>query len=211
MIDQNSQIDVFLNPGEIHFGDRHTRIRTFLGSCVSIVFWHPQLQKGGMCHFMLPGRNKAGENLDGRYADEAIALLLGHIERQGRPRQEYQVKLFGGGDMFPHKAGNSTLSGIGKRNICAARGLIAEHGLKVDKQHLGGHGHRVVSFDVASGEVLLKHMPVRTTAIQYERIDGCDFNATIAANASHSDTITDNNPVTATHLTSNPTGIPCNQ
>jgi len=35
-------IDIFLQPGELYFGDRHTRIRTVLGSCVSVVFWHPE-------------------------------------------------------------------------------------------------------------------------------------------------------------------------
>ena len=41
-------IEIFLHPGEFYFGDRHTRIRTLLGSCVSIILWHPRLLIGGM-------------------------------------------------------------------------------------------------------------------------------------------------------------------
>jgi chemotaxis receptor (MCP) glutamine deamidase CheD len=31
--------EVFLNPGEFHFGEGTTRISTLLGSCVSITLW----------------------------------------------------------------------------------------------------------------------------------------------------------------------------
>jgi len=75
-------IDIFLRPGDHYFTDRkNTRIRTLLGSCVSITFWHPRLLIGGMCHYMLPerGNELRAEDWhapDGRYADEAVALLL---------------------------------------------------------------------------------------------------------------------------------------
>ena len=46
-------IEVFLQPGELYFGDRYTRLRTLLGSCVSIVLWHREALLGGMCHYML--------------------------------------------------------------------------------------------------------------------------------------------------------------
>ena len=52
-------IEIFLQPGDFYFGDRDTRIRTLLGSCVSITMWHPRLHVGGMCHFMLPERGLA--------------------------------------------------------------------------------------------------------------------------------------------------------
>ena len=61
--------EVFLNPGDFHFAGGHTRIRTLLGSCVSIALWHPERKLGGMCHFILPERGQpaAGQELDGRY------------------------------------------------------------------------------------------------------------------------------------------------
>ena len=46
--------DVFLLPGEFHFGDQDDRIITLLGSCVAITLWHPEKRIGGMCHYMLP-------------------------------------------------------------------------------------------------------------------------------------------------------------
>ena len=43
-------VDVFLQPGDIHFGGADTRIRTVLGTCVAISLWHPVRQIGGMSH-----------------------------------------------------------------------------------------------------------------------------------------------------------------
>ena len=38
--------------------------------------------------------------LDGKYADEALQLLLREIQATGGNPREYEVKLFGGGNMF---------------------------------------------------------------------------------------------------------------
>jgi chemotaxis protein CheD len=75
---------VVLGAGDFHFGGGRTRISTLLGSCVSITLWHPRQRIGGMCHFMMTERQRAPDiALDGRYADEAFALFLQHVERAG--------------------------------------------------------------------------------------------------------------------------------
>lgn len=158
---QQTVNDVLINPGGVHFGGQTTRIRTLLGSCVSVVFWHPALLMGGMCHFMLPSRNMLTQTLDGRYADEAMALLMQDIDALGAPREQYQVKVFGGGDMFANKPRDENFINIGLKNILAARSLITTHGFQLTSEHLGGDGHRVVVFEVWSGEVKMKYVPVR--------------------------------------------------
>jgi chemotaxis protein CheD len=154
-------LDIFLHPGGHYFGDRDTRIRTILGSCVSMTFWHPQLRVGGMCHYLLPERSSehsATDELkpDGRYADAAIALLLAEMDAVGAPHKEYQVKLFGGGSMFPGTDKSRTIL-LGIRNVQAARRLVAQHGFTCVAEHLGDIGHRSVIFEVWSGEVWVKH------------------------------------------------------
>ncbi|MDD5229452.1 MAG: chemotaxis protein CheD [Methylococcales bacterium] len=114
-----------------------------------------------MCHYMLPERrNVGGVNewiaLDGRYADAAIALLLEKMDIIGVPYGEYQVKLFGGGNMFPEIPGNKMLD-IGTRNIHAARKLVKKHGFNCIASHLGGTGSRTVIFELWSGDVWIKH------------------------------------------------------
>jgi chemotaxis protein CheD len=160
--------EIYLKPGEHYFSDRRTRIKTILGSCVSVVFWHPKLCCGGMCHFMLPSRGRAGKSLDGRYADEALALLLRDIDVQGAPRREYQVKIFGGGRMFGDT--NSVFSSVGLRNAHAARDLIAAHGFEITCEHLGGGGHRSLIFEVWSGDVWMKHVPSKNSVTILSRI-----------------------------------------
>jgi chemotaxis protein CheD len=171
-------VDIFLTQGEVYFGDRDTHIRTVLGSCVAITMWHPELLIGGMCHYMLPSRRMQGQELhcrirnsptafpsrraldtdalDGKYADEALELMAAEIQRNGTRPGEYQVKLFGGGNMFP--ATNQLREcHVGLKNVEAGTELLARHGLKVSAEHLGGIGHRNLIFDIGSGHVWMKH------------------------------------------------------
>jgi len=183
----DSYIEIFLQPGEYYFGDAATRIRTLLGSCVAVTFWHPERRLGGMCHFLLPTRNRKlpGEGLpldedsmlrllrdtmanraapaffnrlDGRYGDEAILLLIREAVSNHTDPLDYQVKVFGGGDMFPDMKKYGSLE-IGSRNTSLAFTLL--HGLKlpIAAQHVGGQGHRSLIFDVWNGHVWVKHDP----------------------------------------------------
>ncbi len=154
-------IEIFLQPGEFYFGGQDTRIRTLLGSCVAITMWHPRLLIGGMCHFMLPSRIvRPADELDGRYADEAMALFHREIRRLGMRPEEFQVKLFGGGNMFnmPTHCSEIDSNNVACRNIMAARDLLKNHGHKVVAEHVGMQGYRNVMLDIWSGKVWMRHM-----------------------------------------------------
>lgn len=149
---------VLLDPGDFHFGGGNTRISTLLGSCISITLWHPRKRIGGMCHYMLTERNPhrasaAGAALDGRYASEAFALFLQHVEAAGTHPREYQAKLFGGGNMFD--GGVSGKMDIGPRNIEYGRRLLAANNIALMAEHVGGSGRRKLHFELWSGDVLL--------------------------------------------------------
>ena len=152
-------VDIFLAPGEYFVGDARYRIRTLLGSCVAVTVWHPNLLVGGMCHYMLP-KHPAGKRgaLDGRYADEALELMLQEIRKVGTWPNEYQVKLFGGGHMFSaHQAVSE--DHVGAKNVEMARILMKRHGFSSCAEHLGGVGHRNIFFDIWSGHVWVRHQP----------------------------------------------------
>lgn len=154
-------IEIFLQPGDFYFGDEHTRIRTILGSCISITMWHPRLKQGGMCHYMLPERRaNSPRRLDGRYADDAIALFMRELLSNRTKPEDYEVKIFGGGRMFQRqrRAEMPKSMDVGTRNIEAGRRLLREHGFHIRAEHLAGDGHRNVIFDVASGNVWMKHV-----------------------------------------------------
>jgi chemotaxis protein CheD len=149
--------DVNLDPGDFRFASAGTRIRTLLGSCVSISMWHPQLRVGGMCHYMIPRRRRAAgvhHHLSGRYADEAIEMFLRELRRIGTQPHEYEVKMFGGGNQFPD---TRRAVDIPRQNIEAGLELLDQHGFELTATHLGGTGARHILFDLADGGVWMKH------------------------------------------------------
>jgi len=152
-------LEIFLQPGEFYFGDHATRIRTVLGSCVAITMWHPELRIGGMCHYMLPRRPRnaiPGAPLDGRYADEAMKLFLRELRGSRTSAADYQVKLFGGGQMFPARTGSGHMASVSERNVIYGRAAIADGGFRLAAQDLGGFGHRNVILDLWSGDVWVR-------------------------------------------------------
>jgi len=154
--------EVVLAPGEVSFATRPTRLRTLLGSCVAFTFWHPQRRIGSMCHFMLPARLRRDHALDGRYGDEAVELLFRHARANGTTPQDYQVKLFGGGEMFPEQRGNLPAQDVASLNVRAALALAERHRLCLTAQDMGSTGYRTIVFDLWNGNVWVRHQPMGT-------------------------------------------------
>ncbi|WP_122678032.1 chemoreceptor glutamine deamidase CheD [Pseudomonas viridiflava] len=154
--------EVVLAPGEVSFATRPTRLRTLLGSCVAITFWHPLRHIGGMCHFMLPGRIRRGQPLDGKYADEALEMLIRHARINDTLPEDYQVKLFGGGEMFPCHRHDLHAHDVANLNIRAALTLAEQHRLHLMAQDMGSTGYRNIIFDLWNGNVWVRHTPTGT-------------------------------------------------
>ena len=155
--------EIYLQPGDWHFGGPNLVLRTLLGSCIAVTLWHPQRRIGGMCHFLLPRRFGAHDRrLDGRYGEEAIAALLRMLQQQGGRPADYHCKIFGGGNMLSATQNNLSMAGVEHctdvpcRNIRAATRLVRDAGFDVRGVHVGGAGHRNVTFYLHSGEVLLR-------------------------------------------------------
>jgi chemotaxis protein CheD len=153
--------EIHLHPGDFRFAGEGSRLHTVLGSCVAITVWHPVRRIGGMCHYMLPGRRPAtapGQagpaGLDGRFADDAVAMFRDEVNRHGTRPQEYEVKIFGGADQFRHADGPVT--GVAAQNARAGLELLARSGFIVSIRELGGHGSRRLIFEVATGHVWLR-------------------------------------------------------
>jgi chemotaxis protein CheD len=153
MLHGRHAIDIFLQPGEYFVGDRRYRIRTLLGSCVSITLWHPHMRIGAMSHFLLGSRAvRAVSELDGRYGEEVMHLMLRELERAKVPLSDCQAKIFGGANMFPGQT-RINIPHVGQKNGEAARALLQSHGIRVVSESLFGVGHRQIIFDVHSGDV----------------------------------------------------------
>lgn len=150
--------EVFLNPGDFHFHcpaparAQPTRLRTLLGSCVSVILWHPERRIGGMSHVILPSRSRPVNacGLDGRYGDEAIAMFHKEILRAGTLARQYQVFIVGGGQMY--RTANDLFS-VGARNVEAVRIHLRQAGFMVLAEHVGSMHHRKVELDLTTGAV----------------------------------------------------------
>lgn len=161
-------IDIFLQPGDFYFGDRNTRIRTLLGSCVSIVMWHPDLLIGGMCHYLLASRDKKIGHLDGRYGDEAVLMFFRETIRQKTDPGDYVVKIFGGGNMFANSNVHipcvdkpcdqviNTCRNVSCKNIVKGVALLEDYGFTISSKDLGGTLSRNIMFDIWSGDVWVR-------------------------------------------------------
>lgn len=155
--------EVFLAPGDFHFATSPTRIRTILGSCVGITLWHPTRKIGAMGHFMLPSRAQRCGVLNGKYGDEAIELFIEQARAHRTSPEDYQLKLFGGGEMFPHHSRGVSFNNVARMNIRAALELADSHDLDLIAQDMGSTGYRNVIFDLCNGHVWVRHKPIRTS------------------------------------------------
>ncbi|ESQ92809.1 hypothetical protein [Asticcacaulis benevestitus] len=134
--------NVRVQPGEYFVsGDQATVIITVLGSCVAACIRNPLTGFGGMNHFMLP------ESVDGewggvssqmRYGNHAMENLINEILKTGCRRDDLEIKLFGGANMY---TGGSA---VGTQNARFAETYLKNEGLKLEVSDLGGgHGRRI--------------------------------------------------------------------
>lgn len=147
--------EVALMPGELWFGAEASSVRTLLGSCVALTLWHPRLRLGGMCHYLLPGRQRRGcEPLDGRYGDEAVLAMVNLLERHGCRTGELIAHLYGGADTMAETAG--VKFDIGERNIERGWMLIDHFAFPVEGVDVGDNVPRTVTLDLATGAVVCR-------------------------------------------------------
>lgn len=143
-------------PGGLAFGHDKLHLHTLLGSCVSVVVWHPRLLLGGMCHYVLPRReiNQLGRLPDGRYGSDALGLLHEQMARSVMKLTEYTVHVFGGARCFSQgQQAHYCSPEIGEENIAAAERWCNHHGLVIRHREVGGDVYRRLSFDIASGKI----------------------------------------------------------
>ena len=148
---------LFLRPGQWWFGGRADgvlRVATVLGSCVAVTLWHARLRCGGMCHFVLPRREAPASKLDGRYGDEALALMDRAMARHGTNPSDYETGLFGAANMFFDNP--KVTIDVGACNAAEARSLLAQRGMVARHESLLGNECRHLSLDMADGRILLR-------------------------------------------------------
>ncbi len=124
-----------------------------LGSCLAVSLYDAELGLGGLAHTLLPGRCEGGDQPGAaKYVDGAIRRMVADLIGLGADRERLVAKLAGGANMFETHA-LSLLDGIGVRSAYSAREILAELGIPLIGEDVGGNRGRTVEFDLASGRV----------------------------------------------------------
>lgn len=147
-------------PGEYYISTRGEMITTVLGSCVAVCAYDPEIQMGGMNHFMLPGQagNEPGKchkqrfNERLRYGRSAIDALLGDLLRLGCKQQNLVIKVFGGAQVFGEKGV------VGRLNAEYCRSYFLEKGIAIVAEDTGSQFPRKIKFSPLTGKVMVKRL-----------------------------------------------------
>lgn len=128
-----------------------------LGSCVAVVLYDENLRIGGMAHVMLPYvEESTTKSQPSKFADVAIAEIVGTMKTRGAQVRNMWAKLFGGANMFPDVILSDSTMEIGRRNISAAREELKRHHIQIVSEEVGGHDGRSILFNTCDGSVKVK-------------------------------------------------------
>ena len=151
---------VIIEPGEYFSCANATVISTLLGSCVAACLYDPVRRIIGMNHFMLSNRRYSRElpshiSEAGRYGIHAMELLINDMMHKGADRRSLRAKVFGGATMSKNieRAGNFMC--VGEVNCRFIREFLANEGIPLDAEDLGGEHGRVIHF--SNGDYTVYH------------------------------------------------------
>ena len=161
-----------LIPGGLYVSAEDEILTTVLGSCVSACIRDVKNGVGGMNHFMLPSP-EVGAALDpesaGRYGTHAMKLLVDGIVAQGGRPDNFEIKIFGGGQI------TEGAIDVGAQNIEFIRRYLEDASLDVTAEDLGLAFPRKINFFVRSGRVMVKKLRAlhsRSVAAEEQRYRG---------------------------------------
>jgi chemotaxis receptor (MCP) glutamine deamidase CheD len=142
--------------GGVHVSRTGEAVRTLLGSCIAACLWDPRGRVGGMNHFLLPApASREGEDGLSRFGVHAMELLVGEIQKAGGERRRLQAKVFGGGHVLQTSRG---VGSVPEQNVSFVRRFLAEEGIPVAAQDLGGTCARQVVFHTDTGRAFVKRL-----------------------------------------------------
>jgi len=143
---------LYVHPGQLMTSRTPVRIVTILGSCVAACVWDEGAGVGGLCHFVLP--RGTGERSSGlRFGNLAVPELIQRVVALGAKPDRLRGKLFGGARIAP---GLQSENPLARRNVDAARALLAEAGVPVLAADVGGLRGRKLVFHPDDGSAWVK-------------------------------------------------------
>lgn len=143
----------YLYPGMLFAEAGQHSVVTVLGSCVSVCLWDPEKMAGGINHYLLPYWNGEGLRTP-KYGNIAVPMLIERLLGIGCGKSRLVAKVFGGASVLE----SSGVLNIGERNITFARSALAEAGIHVACEDVGGTSGRKILFQTGTGEVFVRKL-----------------------------------------------------
>ena len=128
-----------------------------LGSCVAIAIYDKQTRIGGMAHVLLPseGLSRDKDNR-AKFPGTAVPLLVEEMRKLGA-RGPFTAKIAGGSSMFGALIPAGGIN-MGERNVLSSRQALAQAGIPLAAQDVGGDYGRSVYFHLDDGRVLVRSL-----------------------------------------------------
>jgi chemotaxis protein CheD len=156
-------LSVYIHPGEVCFASNPIVVSTVLGSCLSITMFSSKIKYAGISHCQLP--NCRSENFDCnnclepfKYVNCTIFQMIKKFEQLQIHRNDIEVKIFGGADVFKTSSGEKKESTIGKQNIQTALETLAVNKMNAAVTDVGGVQGRKIIFFTETGEIFLNRL-----------------------------------------------------
>ncbi|MDE2405829.1 MAG: chemotaxis protein CheD [Sphingomonadales bacterium] len=159
-----TRINILQGQARVSAGPR-VEFSTVLGSCVATCLFDPEVEVGGMNHFLLaePGASVAAADIDEHYGVYLMEVLINEMLAHGAAKQRLRAHLYGGANL------NSHFARIGTANGEFARQFLARERIAIVREDLGGTQARRVDFRPARGQVRCRIVP--ETMAPDERLD----------------------------------------
>lgn len=140
--------------GEIRSASKTGVLRTFVGSCVGVALYDQHLKIASLAHIMLPDSNGQREQ-PGKFVDTAIPEMIRQLgQLSDGQTAHWSAKIAGGAKMFGFQSGTT----IGDQNIQSVERILKHLGIPLLGKNCGGSQGRRVSFDVATGTMMIETM-----------------------------------------------------
>jgi chemotaxis protein CheD len=124
-----------------------------LGSCIGVALYDTATGAAGLVHVMLPSAEEMEEGNAAKFADTGTRLLVEELERVGADPGGLEAKIAGGSDMLDFSDGGA---GIGARNAEQVRETLADHGIPLVAEDVGGDHGRSLRLEADSGDLIVK-------------------------------------------------------
>lgn len=147
-----TRITVLQGQARVSAGPR-VELSTVLGSCVATCLYDPEVEVGGLNHFLLAEPPAGGHEVDEHFGVYLMEVLINEMLANGAAKHRLRAHLYGGANLYPG------MGAIGTANAQFARAFLARERIALVREDLGGNAARRVDFRPASGMVRCRAVP----------------------------------------------------